>query len=349
MAAQSGHLATDLLDFSVNVCPDGPPDFLLQSMNKALKQVAAYPSPHADEALEAAASYHGIPEEHFVFGNGSNEVIHALARVLKKKQTPCVYIVEPAFSEYGLACSLAGLELCHVMSTLFLPDASTPLGDMVKTAPSGAAVFLANPGNPSGLYLAREVCLDLMAQRPDLLWIVDEAFIDYVAQDRVVSLIGHMPENGLVLRSLTKFYAVPGLRVGYAVASREMAQAIRQEMPFWNLNCLAIAAAVAVFEDQSDFANQTRATNAMRRTDLATQLASLPELELLPSQANYILFRYQNAPSDLYTRLLSQHGIAIRDCSNYYGLTDGTWFRVAVRFPAEHTRLVQALQTVMKQ
>lgn len=355
MAALSGRDPATLLDFSVNVRPGGAPEFLRAALLRATSALVAYPSPHAGEALDAAARRHGLPASRFVFGNGSNELIHALARVLKKRGAPAVRVVEPAFSEYGLACRLAGLETGPVWGGIAqTPDQADgqPGRELLAglaDAPAGSAVFLANPGNPSGLFRAPDECLALLAARPDLVWIIDEAFIEYAGADDQASILGRMPANGVILRSLTKFHALPGLRLGYLAASSEMARAVRAELPAWNVNALALAAAVAALGDTSDFADRNRAENAERRADLVAVLSVLPGVEIVPSAANYVLFRWPGAPRDLFRTLLQRFGIALRDCSNYHGLDDGTWFRAAVRFPEEHRRLVEALQRVMEE
>lgn len=360
MAELSGRDPAALLDFSVNVRPEGTPEFLRAALLRATSALAAYPSPHAEEALDAAARHHGVPASRFAFGNGSNELIHALARVLKKHGAPAVYTVEPAFSEYALACRLAGLEVRPVWGGIVRAPHGTADGDKgadsgrepldgLAEAPAGAAVFLANPGNPSGLFREADEVLALMAARPDLIWVVDEAFIEYVGEEAQASVLGRMPANGVVLRSLTKFHALPGVRLGYLAASEERAKAVRAELPAWNVNVFALAAAVAALGDTGDFAEQSRAANKERRADLMAVLAGLPGVEVFPSAANYVLFRWTAAPRNLYQTLLQGHGIAVRDCSNYQGLEDGTWFRVAVRFPEEHRRLAEALRQVAEE
>lgn len=353
MAAISGREPGALLDFSVNIRPEGPPEFLFAAMLRARATLSAYPSPHAEEALEAAAHHHGIPAARFLFGNGSNELIHACARMLKKRGVPAVCIVEPAFSEYALACRRAGLELRHVWGGLARAKGSGPanedggLARLLASAPSGAAVFLANPGNPLGIFRNPDEYLACMRRRPDLLWIVDEAFVEYAGPEADCSLVRRAPENSLVLRSLTKFYAVPGLRIGYLAAAPELIAALRAEIPIWNLNAFALAAAVAALTDRSGFAERCRRENAARRDDLARRLAALRGAEVFPSAANYLLFRLPKAPRDLRELLLRRFGIALRACANYHGLEDGTWFRAAVRLPEEHLRLASALRAVL--
>ncbi len=350
MAAVSGRDPATLLDFSVNIRPEGAPEFLRAALLRAASALTAYPSPHAEEALDAAARRHGLPASRFAFGNGSNELIHALARALKKRGTTVVSIIEPAFGEYALACRLAGLDVRPVRGGIVRDaDGGAALLAGLAEAPAGSAVFFANPGNPSGLFRTADECLALAAARPDLLWIVDEAFIEYAGPEADTSILRRMPANGVVLRSLTKFHALPGVRLGYLAASDEVAAAVRAELPAWNVNIFALRAAVAALDDVSDFAERTRAENAERRSDLVAALSALPGVDVFPSAANYVLFRWIGAPPDLYRALLQRFGIAVRDCSNYSGLEDGTWFRVAVRFPEDHRRLADALRTLMEE
>ncbi|WP_370809020.1 cobyric acid synthase [Bilophila wadsworthia] len=360
MAATAGRDPASLLDFSVNVRPEGPPEFIRAALFRAMTALAAYPSPHAEEAMLAAARHHGMDASRFVFGSGSNELIHALARVLRKRGVSSVRVVEPAFSEYAIACRLAGIKAIPVWGGIIeknqcVPTTDTGKNEAVPTrdlldaltdAPEGSAVFLANPGNPSGLFRTPEECLRLMSSRSDLLWIIDEAFVEYAGTETEASVLQRLPKNGIVLRSLTKFHAVPGVRLGYLAADAELAQAIRDELPAWSVNAFALAAAQAVFADTSDFAAQTRAENAERRADLAAALSSLPGIEVYPSAANYVLFRWPGAPRNLLGILLKRFGIAVRDCSNYHGLKDGSWFRAAVRFPEDHRRLAEALSAI---
>ena len=356
MAATAGRDPASLLDFSVNVRPEGPPEFIRAALFRAMTALAAYPSPHAEEAMLAAARHHEMDPSGFVFGSGSNELIHALARVLRKRGVPSVHVVEPAFSEYAIACRLAGLEVIPVWGGIIEKnqgapatgaekDKAVPKQDLLGAltdAPAGSAVFLANPGNPSGLFRTPDECLRLMSSRSDLLWIIDEAFVEYAGTEAEASVLQRLPKNGIALRSLTKFHAVPGVRLGYLAADAELAQAIRDELPAWSVNAFALAAAQAVFADTSDFAAQTRAENAERRADLDAALSSLPGIEVYPSAANYVLFRWPGAPRNLLGILLKCFGIAVRDCSNYHGLKDGSWFRAAVRFPEDHRRLAEA-------
>lgn len=352
MAALAGRAPDSLLDFSVNVRPEGAPEFLRLALCRALDHISAYPSPHAEEAMEAAARVYGLPADCFVFGNGTNELIHLLARVLKEDGTPCAAVIEPAFSEYALACGLAGLEVRHPDCGVRRDgdsdeDMLRQLLSLLTDIPARAAVWLANPGNPSGSFLPPASCRRLLEARPDLLWIIDEAFAAYAGPDDVSSLITQLPDNAVLLRSLTKFHAVPGVRLGYMVTRAERARRWRRQLPAWSVNAFALAAAQAVLADTSDFADRTRDENRRRREHLCACLRDVPGITVFPSLANYVLFRCEQAPADLYARLLREYGIAVRDCSNYRGMEDGSWFRAAVRLEEDHQRLADALRGIL--
>ena len=286
-----------------------------------------------------------------------------------------MYLVEPTFSEYAAACERAELQVRRIwggiehddvcpISKTGIPvttkcDQLSPLAKSLLTeltdAPTNAAVFLTNPGNPSGQFLPTKDCLALLQARPDLLWVLDEAFIEYVGPEDEMSPLprlrngGRMQANAVFLRSLTKFYGLPGIRMGFLVTMPELARAVQEELPVWNVNCFAMAAILAVLQGgqaQKAYAEQARTENRANRAHLAARLQTLPHMEVFPSQANYVLFRWTNAPVQLNRLLLQGHGIALRDCSNYFGLEDGTYFRAAVRTPAEHERLVAALASV---
>ncbi len=358
MAQEAGCDVTTLMDFSVNLRPEGTPSFIREALQRSLENIHAYPAPQAEALCLAAAKHFKMSPKCFVFGNGSNELIHAVARVLAA-QSPFsqaiqqAYIFEPAFSEYALACKKAKLQVHSLWSGV--PFASgTELGyaEIVEAMRAQVAsmkpcslVFFANPANPSGFYVQRKDCLSLIQQRDDVFWIVDEAFIDYVGSS--VSLVPSLPENALVLQSLTKFYAVAGVRLGYLVAQPAVAARIIEDLPVWTVNSLATAAALAVFAAPQDFADQTRQENAQRREHLMKLLTSLHGIRVYPSAANYVLFQCAQPAPHLPAQLLQHHRIAIRDCSNYYGLEDKTWFRVAVRLLSEHEHLVNALQQVL--
>ena len=359
LAARAGRPEADLLDFSVNVRPDGPEPRVQAALLRGLGDAALYPSPHAEEALARAEACFGIPRERLCFGNGSAELIHALCRALRRRGHSLAVVPEPAFSEYEAGCRLAGLAVRRVFARQVQAqdgeiDWELPEAELLAS-PEGAAVFLANPGNPAGTFLPRERFRALALARPDMVWVLDEAFIRYLGPDSGFSalawLAGTVPAlaNIAVLRSLTKFEALAGARIGFMAAAGGLAREVRELLPSWNLNCFAVRAACAVLEEE---AMDSAAEEAVRRrcreslADLKRRLAPLP-LAFSRSAANYLLVRLDKPFPDLNDRLLRDFGMSLRACADYPGLGDGRWFRIAVREPEDHSRLAEALSLLL--
>lgn len=339
LALQAGRPERNILDFSVNLRPEGPPEFVEAALWRAMEDTAPYPSPDMAPLREKAAARYGLPPECFVFGNGANELIHALPRALELKRA---VIPEPAFSEYRLACLRHGVEIVSPRteeSALFAPS---PLL-LAEQAEDGSAVFLANPCNPSGSLLHAQALRRAVEGTPGTVWILDESFMDYAEEENSLIHAAAAVPNLVVLRSMTKFYGMAGVRCGFAVCSAPLAEKLRQSMPAWNVNAFAAAAARAVLEHPLSWAERERALNRERREDLFRRLSALPGAAVLPSHANFLLFRLPSAPAGLASLLLEKHGIALRDCSNYPGLETGGWFRAGVRTPEEHALLAEAL------
>lgn len=350
LARESGRNPEGILDFSVNVRPEGLPGFLKEAFITSLNILSPYPSPDAEDARAALAKACGVPEECLILGNGSNELIHALPRSLRLSSA---LIAEPAFTEYRLACERAGTFVTSLTGNKengFLPDQM----ELRQQAAQGEAVFLANPTNPAGTLWEKDNLLTLVRDMPDVLWIVDEAFIDYVGEE--FSLLKEASErpNLIVLRSLTKFYGMAGVRAGYASGCPALINRLKEALPPWNLNTFAIEAIKSIAKnrvnfppasEEKSFIAQNRTTNGRNRDDLWNKLCRIKGITPRPSAANYILFQWPHAPRDLARRLVREHGIALRDCSNYTGLEEGGWYRAAVRTPEDHQRLATALET----
>lgn len=349
LARESGREASDILDFSVNVRPEGLPAFLKESFLSAMEQLAPYPSPDAEDARTALSLAFGIPEACLLLSNGSNELIHAIPCTLHLQQA---LIAEPAFTEYRLACQRAGTFVTSLPGDRekgFLPEES----ELLHLAPRHEAVFLANPTNPAGTLWNKETLVALIRNVPDTLWIIDEAFIDYAGEEHSLLHEACKLPNLIVLRSLTKFYGMAGVRAGYAAACPELITRLKDGIPAWNLNTFAIEAIKAIAENirnKDSFIEENRLQNIKNREDLWNRLAHIKGLELIPSCANYILFRWgeDKAPQNLAHRLIALHGIAIRDCANYIELEQGGWYRVAIRTPQDHARLIAALENCSK-
>ncbi len=202
-------------------------------------------------------------------------------------------------------------------------------------------VILGQPNNPTGITVEAKAIRRMAQRHPSSWFVIDEAFADFI--EGLDSLTRDRPSNVIVLRSFTKFFAIPGLRLGWALADPEIAKKVRAVLPPWSVNTLAQKVGEAALSDRT-YAEQTRALVKKLREDLRLTLEGLPGLKVYPGESNFLLIRIDlkniSAPQ-LASQLLTQ-GIAIRVCENFEGL-DSRFFRLAVRTAEENDRLGQAL------
>ena len=336
LAQAAGLSECDVLDFSANLNPLGPPEWLRPLISSQIGALAHYPDPDCLALREAVAARYGVVAGEVIAGNGSTEVLHLLARVLAQPTKSHALVPVPAYSDYAHAASLAGMRV----ETL-------PLEDDLDRHPGidNAVVFLGRPNNPTGTVIAAGTLRALAARHSSSIFVVDEAFGDFV--EGFESLTCQRPANVAVLLSLTKIFAIPGLRLGCAVADENLIQRMRDLQPAWSVNTLAQAVGVAALSD-AGYVRRTREYVSRQRENLAAELCALPGLTVLPGQANFLLARIDRVGMDarLLAKQLLSCGIAVRVCDNFEGL-DARFFRVAVRTEKENARLVDELRRVL--
>ncbi len=333
--------ARSVIDFSANLNPLGPPAWLAQRLVAGLAEIDAYPDPDYTEARRAIARAEGIAPEQVRLTNGGAEAIFLAAALLARRKVRRVVVVQPTFAEYQRACRHYGIEVEHLVlqGKRFEWDESRALEAMRDAG----ALFLCRPNNPTGTLIERGAIERLlaMAQRHDVLLVVDEAFVDFVCPDeRLTPLLARF-DNLLLLRSMTKLYAIPGLRLGYLLGKASAVDEIAGLQLPWSVNALAAGLVAPLLADR-DFLARTHAWLSVERPLLAGKLEALG-LSVVPSSANFLLFqglRGESMPALLAH--LAHQGILARHTHNFPGL-DGAWLRVAVRSRQENTRLVDAI------
>ncbi len=346
LARGSGIGPGSIIDFSASINPLGyPPGVRLRTM-ESFDCILHYPDIDSYDLTRALADYHGIAPEHILVGNGSTEFIYWLPLLLRLRRG---LIVTPAFSEYEKALRLAGAEVTCFGTRredgfrLDIPALAGRLAEDIDI------LFLGNPANPSGVLADRTSLHHLIsvAEKEGVTLVIDEAFIDFVEDE---SIVGRALESDtvIVLRSMTKFFGLPGLRVGYIVAHRSLIERIGKQKPPWTVNALAQRAATEALNDQA-FIERSRTYVATERAFLHERLERIGGFSVTPGTANYLLVHInETVPLDapgLRLRLL-ETGIAIRDCSNFRGL-DGRFFRVAVKTRHDNLLLVDRLQETL--
>ncbi|MGJ3252777.1 MAG: threonine-phosphate decarboxylase CobD [Elainellaceae cyanobacterium] len=345
----SGCSPVDILDFSASINPLGPPQSAIAAIQAHLSDLKAYPDPSYSRLRQCLGQTHGLASDWILPGNGAAELLTWASRELA--ELDAVYLITPAFSDYGRSLRAFNANLLTLpMNLNYASDWELEIQQWLADQnhpPSAACGLIINtPHNPTGRLVSTQTirqCLNYFA-----LVVVDEAFIDFLPPDRAQSVIDWVEEypNLVVLRSLTKFYSVPGLRIGYAVAHPDRLHRWQQWRDPWAVNVLAEAAAIAVVSDL-EFQRQTWAWLPSARSHVFQGLSELPGLMPYPGVANFLLVRCLPSVVKVQQALLKQHQILIRDCLSFAELGD-RYFRVAVRLKSEHEQLFDGLRSILK-
>ncbi|WOD40533.1 threonine-phosphate decarboxylase CobD [Nodosilinea sp. E11] len=335
-----------LLDFSASINPLGPPASVTEAMTEALGQLRHYPDPEYTDLRWALASYHQVPPDWVLPGNGAAELLTWAARDLAEADKPCgCHLLTPAFSDYGRSLAAFGVPV-HPWPLPLGEDSADYAFPAATDWPQAAGLLINNPHNPTG-QLFSTVSLKPLLDRFATV-IVDEAFMDFLPPDQQQSLIGEMAHhpNLVVLRSLTKFYTLPGLRIGYALGHPDRLARWQRWRDPWPVNALAAAAAIAAVQDTA-FQARTWQWLPPARQALFDGLRQLPGLSPLAGAANYLLVHTNTPAPGLQERLLRSHQVLIRDCLSFAELGEH-YFRVAVRHSAENECLLTALSQALE-
>jgi L-threonine-O-3-phosphate decarboxylase len=344
-AALAGCRPQEILDFSASINPLGPPPSVLDAIAQHLGDIQAYPDPHAAELRQQLSLFHQVPMDWVMVGNGAAELLTWACRSLSEMAQ--VHLLTPAFGDYWRALKAFDAEVCpHSVMALGKQGDLTALHALAPDLTS-AGLLLNNPHNPTGQLFPKADVLKLANQFSRI--VVDEAFMDFLPAADCHSLIPEIAMNPhvVVLRSLTKFYSIPGLRLGYAIGHPDLLGQWQAWRDPWSVNALAIAAGVAAVQDKS-FQAQTYRWLAKAIVQLREGLAQLPRLEVIPGAVNFVLVRCDASAMQVQEHLLKQHKILIRDCVSFPELGD-RYFRVAVRTVDENERLLVALGDALKQ
>lgn len=331
-----------IMDFSASINPLGVPKSVSAAIKRGMALLPHYPEPATESLSSFIAKHYSLPAGSVVCGNGSTELIYLIPRVLKPKR---VLITAPAFSEYEKACRNSNGKLQVAGYRLRMEDNFDIDPDDYIGAMKGCDLaFLCNPNNPTGRLLKKRDVIRIADAAAELkcCLVVDEAFIDFCPDESVIKHVRRNPYL-IVLRSLTKFYALAGLRIGFGVFPIDVAERLKAGKEPWTVNCLADAAARAALDDM-EYLERSLKTMEHEKCFIEEGLTRLL-LEFIPSAANYYLVRIKNARYVM--DILSKKGILLRDCSNFEGLENG-FVRIAVRSGRENRILLKELSELCR-
>jgi threonine-phosphate decarboxylase len=339
----------DVLEFSGPINFLGPPPNAIEAVKQNAKLIRYYPDPNPIEFKEEIAKYvgHGVDEENLLLGNGSIELIYMITEILPKGFKALIPI--PSFSEYEKAALRVGGEPVFVQ----LPENFELETDKIKKAVTDDTKILCicNPHSPSGTLYSKEILLDLVkfCNKKDIIFSVDENYIEFADKSLDNTLAGMVKdyENLFVIRSITKFYGMAGIRFGYAVAAGNLIDKLQTTRLPWSINGLACQVTMAAINDLQ-FIQNTKETIAKNREALAKALSEIEGLNVYPSVTNFLLVKITNSKitSTILKELLAQERILIRDCCTFMGLDDH-YFRVTVRSAKDNQKLTETIKKIL--
>lgn len=329
---------SSIIDFSANINPFGPPTSILDNCRELFNGIETYPDPQSVLLKKKLAQREGLIESQLLIGNGGSELISLIGRLLAGKN---VMIVEPAFSEYEKACRINECEISYFSLS---KEWEVDVDSFTEKLSNVQAVFFCNPNNPTGLYFNKRIMENLLSacQRQGCYLIVDEAFYDFVSQyESLVPYLKDFP-NLILLRSMTKIYAIPGLRLGYMIASSEIIERLTNYQSHWSVNSIAMKVGERCLEE-NEYVHQTVQFVSSQR-EILFDFYKRNGFIVTDSKVNFYLLRDRllEEQYSLFEFLLKK-GIVPRHTFNFPGL-EGKWLRFAIRTDEENKKLLEAMQ-----
>ncbi|MFD1851592.1 threonine-phosphate decarboxylase CobD [Oceanobacillus bengalensis] len=327
------------IDLSANINPLGPPDNLMKRWVDFYNEISDYPDPHALLLKKQIAKITDVDIGSILIGNGGSELITLLGRVFAGKN---VLIIEPAFSEYEKVCRANDCRIFY--HQLNESEWKWEENEMAEKLDDMDVVFLCNPNNPTGIHYPYSVIVKLIkecAQR-NIFLIVDEAFYDFLEDYVPITPLVNKYEHLIILRSMTKMFAIPGLRLGYMLANQQIIEKLTTYQPHWSVNTLALLAGQVCLQDGAFVQNTTGYIRFERE-----RLFSFFRKEgfaFSPSQVNFYLLRDPLEKNQLSLfEFLLRKGIVPRHTYNFPGL-EGKWLRFAIKSTEENNQLMEVLK-----
>lgn len=337
----------EIVDFSANINPLGLSDKVRSAILANINEIVNYPDPEAKALKQALSTYYGLPVEQLVVGNGAAELMYVLTHHLRPRK---VLIPAPSFAEYARAASSAKAEIIYLP---LQPEHGFQI-DVVQLIDALADVdmcFLCNPHNPVGGVMSKDMLETVVqAAAKQGVWVViDESFMDFLPDSVLFTCRGLVAkyQNVIVVHSLTKFFALPGLRLGFGIMPEALAKAMDLAKDPWNVNNLAQAAGVAALDD-TQYIQKSIEHMQEEQKFIYEALKRINGLTPYPPTANFIFLRIEHPQFDAgsFADVTARQGILIRDCSSYPGL-DAHYLRVAVKLREDNLKLLAVFEALL--
>ena len=354
----------EVVDFSANINPLGPSQRGLDALNAQLRYISHYPDATNDDVLNAIADTYGMDKHQITVGNGAAELLYAICRL---PGYTGAFVPAPGFSEYKEALEASKIPVRDIFYRPREDDNGKPYFEVpylaletfaaeLKGQDGRIIVFLGNPNNPDGTLLDKDHIRTVASMLKDAnsLLVIDESFIDFVGNDPLQdneysmrSLVNEF-DNIIVVHSFTKFYAVPGLRIGAAFANETLITQLQQYIPSWSVNTLAQAYTKAALNDV-DYIKRTKQELNDERAFMYNALDDIEGITVYPPSANFMLFQVnqEGITANYINEELKKYNMIVRNCDSYVGLTNH-WVRIAIKDHDTNIKLVDKLTDILK-
>jgi len=354
----------EVVDFSANINPLGPSQRGLDALNAQLRYISHYPDATNDDVLNAIADTYEMDKHQIIVGNGAAELLYAICRL---PGYTGAFVPAPGFSEYKEALEASKIPVRDIFYRPREDDNGKPYFEVpylaletfaaeLKGQDGRIIVFLGNPNNPDGTLLDKDHIRTVASMLKDAnsLLVIDESFIDFVGNDplqdnehSIRSLVNEF-DNIIVVHSFTKFYAVPGLRIGAAFTNETLITQLQQYIPSWSVNTLAQAYTKAALNDV-DYIKRTKQELNEERAFMYNALDDIEGITVYPPSANFILFQVnqEGITANYINEELKKYNMIVRNCDSYVGLTNH-WVRIAIKDHDTNIKLVDKLTDILK-
>lgn len=342
MAKKFGKNENDIIDFSSNVNPHIISD-LGKYVLEGLEKSRSYPDINYTNLRNNISDYIKVDSELIIPGNGATEIIYLLMKSIKRR----LAILNPTFSEYGRGAKLNNLEIMdfHLKEE---NNFSIDLDEIQKNMDKFDSLFICNPNNPNGKVKDLNELLDLMIENDKLL-IVDETFMEFVGEEEKYSLINKIEQtpNLFILKAVTKFFGMPGLRLGYGVTSnKQIIKNIYEYKEPWTINSFAENLSNYLFKDK-EYINGSKNYYINERKFMLEELRKISRLKVYDTDTNFVLIKLDDDEANsLKLELFEKYNILIRDASNFIGL-DKSYIRVAIKSHNDNKVLIESLRKIL--
>ncbi|GBE33512.1 threonine-phosphate decarboxylase [bacterium BMS3Bbin06] len=333
---ETGIPLREVIDFSASINPLGSPCSVLDEIKDKSAFLHNYPDPEARELRRGISEYYGIAPEQIVCGNGCTELIYMTVRSLKPER---ILIPAPSFSEYERASNTLSGTAVKRYTANEERGYRIDVGSFIHSMEDCDLSFLCNPNNPTGKVIPRERMIDIIeaAEALRCYLVVDESFMDFCPDQTVMDLVSEYAYL-IVLRSMTKFYALPGLRIGYGLFPVGLLPAVLKNKEPWTVNSLAIAAGVAALKDE-DYRRETLRVVKEEKNYMEMKFKQTG-IGYFESDVNYYLVKMERSVEIM--QYMARKGILLRNCLNFLPLNE-SFLRIAVKKREDNERFFTEL------